>query len=156
MGALMQEVVTVRAAPRGRRPEADVEGSRIRYAGPSAPSSTDRSRKRRSSSPAIRSSKSRPKRTPSSSPTSASIHCDGADVPNSEIEVRQVSETRRLSRRPAEKAGGWRDQEQSFRDRLARLEQKRNTTMRFMMLMIPNGYETAKPGTMPDVRLVER
>jgi hypothetical protein len=24
------------------------------------------------------------------------------------------------------------------------------TTMRFMMLMIPNGYETAVPGTLPD------
>ena len=27
--------------------------------------------------------------------------------------------------------------------------------MRFMMLMIPKGYETAKPGTMPDVKAVE-
>ena len=27
--------------------------------------------------------------------------------------------------------------------------------MRFMMLMIPKGYETAKPGTMPDAKLVE-
>ena len=26
--------------------------------------------------------------------------------------------------------------------------------MRFMMLMIPKGYETAKPGTMPDVKAV--
>jgi hypothetical protein len=26
--------------------------------------------------------------------------------------------------------------------------------MRFMMLMIPKGYETAKPGTMPDAKLV--
>jgi hypothetical protein len=28
------------------------------------------------------------------------------------------------------------------------------TTMRFMMLMIPNGYANAKPGTMPDAKLV--
>ena len=28
--------------------------------------------------------------------------------------------------------------------------------MRFMMLVIPKGYETAKPGTMPDVKAVER
>jgi hypothetical protein len=27
--------------------------------------------------------------------------------------------------------------------------------MRFMMLMIPKGYETAAPGTMPDARAVE-
>jgi len=27
--------------------------------------------------------------------------------------------------------------------------------MRFMMLMIPKGYEQAKPGTMPDVKQVE-
>src|SRR5579859_7259722 len=27
--------------------------------------------------------------------------------------------------------------------------------MRFMMLMIPKGYETAKPGTMPDAKAVE-
>lgn len=27
--------------------------------------------------------------------------------------------------------------------------------MRFMMLMIPKGYETAEPGTMPDARAVE-
>jgi hypothetical protein len=27
--------------------------------------------------------------------------------------------------------------------------------MRFMMLMIPKGYETAKPGTMPDPKAVE-
>ncbi len=27
--------------------------------------------------------------------------------------------------------------------------------MRFMMLMIPKGYESAKPGTMPDARHVE-
>ena len=26
--------------------------------------------------------------------------------------------------------------------------------MRFMMLMIPKGYETAKPGTMPDAKAV--
>ena len=28
--------------------------------------------------------------------------------------------------------------------------------MRFMMLMIPKGYESAKPGTMPDPKAVER
>src|SRR5262245_61835073 len=28
--------------------------------------------------------------------------------------------------------------------------------MRFMMLMIPKGYETAKPGTMPDAELVAK
>lgn len=28
--------------------------------------------------------------------------------------------------------------------------------MRFMMLVIPRGYETAKPGTQPDVKAVER
>lgn len=28
--------------------------------------------------------------------------------------------------------------------------------MRFMMLMIPRGYEEAAPGTMPDVAAVER
>jgi hypothetical protein len=27
--------------------------------------------------------------------------------------------------------------------------------MRFMMLMIPKGYETATPGTMPDAKAVE-
>jgi hypothetical protein len=29
------------------------------------------------------------------------------------------------------------------------------TTMRFMMLMIPKGYESASPGTMPDAKAVE-
>src|SRR3954469_12216036 len=29
------------------------------------------------------------------------------------------------------------------------------TTMRFMMLMIPKGYETATPGTMPEAKAVE-
>src|SRR6478609_3240577 len=28
-------------------------------------------------------------------------------------------------------------------------------TMRFMMIMIPKGYEQAKPGTMPDAKAVE-
>ncbi len=28
--------------------------------------------------------------------------------------------------------------------------------MRFMMLVIPKGYETAEPGTMPDPRAIER
>jgi hypothetical protein len=31
---------------------------------------------------------------------------------------------------------------------------KGQTTMRFMMLMIPKGYETAAPGTMPDAKAV--
>jgi len=31
---------------------------------------------------------------------------------------------------------------------------KRRVTMRFMMLMIPGGYETAAPGTMPSVEAV--
>ena len=30
----------------------------------------------------------------------------------------------------------------------------RETTMRFMMLMLPKGYETATPGTMPDAKAV--
>jgi hypothetical protein len=30
----------------------------------------------------------------------------------------------------------------------------RETTMRFMMLMIPKGYETAQPGAMPDAKHV--
>jgi hypothetical protein len=30
-----------------------------------------------------------------------------------------------------------------------------NMTMRFMMLMIPKGYESAAPGTMPDARAVD-
>jgi hypothetical protein len=29
-------------------------------------------------------------------------------------------------------------------------------TMRFMMLVIPKGYESAKPGTVPDAKAVER
>src|SRR5262245_28412050 len=28
--------------------------------------------------------------------------------------------------------------------------ERKNETMRFMMLMIPKGYETARPGTMPE------
>jgi hypothetical protein len=28
--------------------------------------------------------------------------------------------------------------------------------MRFIMLMIPKGYETAKPGTLPDLKAIER
>src|SRR5262245_38714554 len=31
----------------------------------------------------------------------------------------------------------------------------RSTTVRFMMLMIPKGYEQAAPGTMPDAKAVE-
>jgi hypothetical protein len=31
---------------------------------------------------------------------------------------------------------------------------KGDLTMRFMMLMIPKGYENAKPGTMPDAKAV--
>src|SRR4051812_20343017 len=33
--------------------------------------------------------------------------------------------------------------------------QTRRGTMRFMMLMIPKGYEQAKPGTLPDHKAVE-
>jgi hypothetical protein len=36
----------------------------------------------------------------------------------------------------------------------AGLDRKRRMTMRFMMLMIPKGYETAVPGTMPPVEAV--
>jgi hypothetical protein len=32
---------------------------------------------------------------------------------------------------------------------------ERKFTMRFMMLMIPKGYESAAPGTMPDAKAVE-
>src|SRR5688572_7171296 len=32
---------------------------------------------------------------------------------------------------------------------------QRRLPMRFMMLMIPKGYENAKPGTMPDAKAVE-
>lgn len=32
---------------------------------------------------------------------------------------------------------------------------KGETTMRFMMRMIPKGYENAAPGTMPDAKAVE-
>src|SRR6266567_2346192 len=32
---------------------------------------------------------------------------------------------------------------------------KRSSTMRFMMLMIPKGYESATPGTMPEAKAVE-
>jgi hypothetical protein len=35
-----------------------------------------------------------------------------------------------------------------------RIEIKRRVTMRFMMLMIPGGYETAAPGTMPSAEAV--
>src|SRR5712691_3852171 len=34
------------------------------------------------------------------------------------------------------------------------LEQEGTMTMRFMMLMIPKGYETAAPGAMPDAKAV--
>jgi hypothetical protein len=34
-------------------------------------------------------------------------------------------------------------------------EKLRRPTMRFMMLMIPKGYEQATPGTMPDAKAVE-
>src|ERR1700742_2239564 len=34
------------------------------------------------------------------------------------------------------------------------IEIRRRVTMRFMMLMIPKGYETAEPGTMPDAKAV--
>jgi hypothetical protein len=45
------------------------------------------------------------------------IHCDGADIPTGEIEVRQVSEIEDFPVDPAEQPGGWRDQERAFRDR---------------------------------------
>jgi hypothetical protein len=45
-----------------------------------------------------------------------SIHCDGADAPTGEIEIRQVSEIEDFPVDPAEKPGGWRDQEKAFRD----------------------------------------
>jgi hypothetical protein len=35
------------------------------------------------------------------------------------------------------------------------LQTNGDPTMRFMMLMIPKGYETATPGTMPDAKSVE-
>src|ERR1700687_1219494 len=40
------------------------------------------------------------------------------------------------------------------RNRPARFKLKRSVTMRFMMLMIPKGYETASPGTMPPAEAV--
>jgi hypothetical protein len=45
------------------------------------------------------------------------IHCDGADAPHGEIEIRQVSEIEDFPVDPSEKPGGWRDQEKAFRDR---------------------------------------
>jgi hypothetical protein len=39
--------------------------------------------------------------------------------------------------------------------RLARHPSRRNGTMRFMMLMIPKGYEAAPAGAVPDVAAVE-
>lgn len=38
---------------------------------------------------------------------------------------------------------------------LRQTENHGDTTMRFMMLMIPKGYEAAAPGTMPDAKAVE-
>jgi hypothetical protein len=35
-------------------------------------------------------------------------------------------------------------------------KQLEESTMRFMMLMIPGGYETAAPGTMPSAEAVPR
>src|SRR6202158_2636424 len=40
------------------------------------------------------------------------------------------------------------------RNRPARFKLKRSVTMRFMMLMIPRGYETAAPGAMPPAEAV--
>src|SRR6202158_4140468 len=40
------------------------------------------------------------------------------------------------------------------RNRPARFKLKRSVTMRFMMLMIPRGYEAAAPGTMPPAEAV--
>lgn len=45
------------------------------------------------------------------------IHCDGANAPGGEIEIRQVSEIEDFPVDPAEQPGGWRDQEKAFRDR---------------------------------------
>src|SRR5262245_35259876 len=39
--------------------------------------------------------------------------------------------------------------------RQAQIAQQEGRTMRFMMLMIPKGYESAKPGAMPDAKAVE-
>src|SRR5512136_2829566 len=38
---------------------------------------------------------------------------------------------------------------------LSNYQPKGGTSMRFMMLMIPKGYESAAPGTMPDAKAVE-
>jgi hypothetical protein len=34
-------------------------------------------------------------------------------------------------------------------------QRKGSTSMRFVMLMIPKGYESAAPGTMPEAKAVE-
>src|SRR5581483_7843979 len=44
--------------------------------------------------------------------------------------------------------------EMSISRRVVRFTSGGDTTMRFMMLMIPKGYEQAKPGTMPDPKAV--
>jgi hypothetical protein len=44
------------------------------------------------------------------------IHCDGADAPGGEIEVRQLFEIEEIPVDPNEKPGGWRDKELAFRD----------------------------------------
>src|SRR5213595_1420979 len=41
-----------------------------------------------------------------------------------------------------------------FATRVSDQDQKEPLTMRFMMLMIPKGYETAAPGTMPEAEAV--
>jgi hypothetical protein len=45
------------------------------------------------------------------------VHCDGADVPTGEVEIRQLFEIEDFPVDPAEKPGGWREIETAFRDR---------------------------------------
>jgi hypothetical protein len=45
------------------------------------------------------------------------IHCEGADVPTGEMEIRQVFEIEDFPVDSAEKPGGWREIETAFRDR---------------------------------------
>jgi hypothetical protein len=44
--------------------------------------------------------------------------------------------------------------ERRFKKPACRAKSKRSATMRFMMLMIPKGYETAAPGTVPPAEAV--
>ncbi|MBL8742400.1 MAG: hypothetical protein JNK04_14930 [Myxococcales bacterium] len=45
------------------------------------------------------------------------IHCEGVGVKEGQVEVRQIMETSDFPVDPNEKAGGWRDQENAFRER---------------------------------------